>query len=126
MVPSPPLLLSHPPFVFFSKPLKKGPGGASARAGDPICETNSTTAGRNLNSFFISRSFRDSVSANIDAAAHNASDEGVTVGQSDLEHCWGNVSVVHGDHSEVNRQTVVQTGANHRDCLARICDCVGC
>src|SRR2546428_664364 len=52
------------------------------------------------------------------AAIHQATGDAVTVSQDEGEDSGREVSVVHGDHREGDRQPIVETGADHRQGLA--------
>src|SRR2546428_9916666 len=52
------------------------------------------------------------------AAIHQATGDAVTVSQDEGEDSGREVSVVHGNHREGDRQPVVETGADHRQGLA--------
>src|SRR5207302_4414978 len=53
-----------------------------------------------------------------DAAIHQATGDAVTVSQDEGEDSGSEVSVVHGNHREGDRQPIVETGADHRQGLA--------
>src|SRR5438046_448885 len=53
-----------------------------------------------------------------DPAIHQTTGDAVTVSQDEGEDSGSEVSVVHGNHREGDRQPIVETGADHRQGLA--------
>ena len=52
---------------------------------------------------------------NIDPAAHESASKRVAIRQDDLEQRRRNVSVIHRDHRESGRQSVMNTSSNQGD-----------